>query len=386
MTDSRKTALKIIIPILILAIGFGVNTLIVKTAAEETEQEAVDTRPFVKVETVAAQDHQVMITSFGEVRALENTMLAAQVSGEVVSWHENFVPGGLISRGDILFSIEKDSYEAALLQAQAELSNAQAQLIEEKARADVAKQEAKNLPKNSVSDLYLRKPQVLSAEASVKSAQARIKIARRDLDNCEVRAPYDALVISRDIGVGQFVNQGATVAEVSNIETAEIVFPIAGFDRAFLPSNIKGADAKIINKGLNTFTRNGSIARDLGVIDSETRMSQLIIRVEDPYSLETDLPVLKFGSYVEVNFAGATLQQSFKLPQDLVTNKTVWIVDAEMQLEPKKVVVLREEADYFIIGEGISAQDKIVTTLPEYPQKGMQVKLADTSNDIVAQK
>jgi RND family efflux transporter MFP subunit len=378
--------LKIVLPLAILGIGVGGFMFVNANVAEEPEKEAVDTRPTVKVENISARDHQVIIASFGEVKALENTMLAAQVSGEVVSWHENFVPGGLITRGDVLFSIEKDTYEAALLQAEAELSNAQALLIEEQARANVAKQEAKNLPNNSVSDLYLRKPQVLSAEASVKSAQARIKIAQRDLDNCDIRAPYDALVIDRNIGVGQYVNQGTTVAEISNIETAEIVFPIAGFDRAFLPSDIRGTEAQIINKGLNTFKRDGKIARDLGVIDSETRMSQLIIRIEDPYSLKSDMPVLKFGSYVEVNFAGRTLQQSYKLPQELVTNKTIWIVNAEQQLEPKKVVVLREEDEFFIIGEGITEQDKLVTTLPEYPQKGMQVKIADTSNDIVAQK
>jgi multidrug efflux system membrane fusion protein len=382
----NNTLLKIVVPLALIGISVGGFMFVNANVAEEPDKEAVDTRPTVKVETILAQDHQVMITSFGEVRALENTMLAAQVSGEVMSWHENFVPGGLIVRGDVLFSIEKDTYEAALLQAEAELSNAQALLIEEQARAKVAKQEAKNLPKKSVSDLYLRKPQVLSAEASVKSAQARIKIAQRDLDNCDIRAPYDALVITRDIGVGQYVNQGATVAEISNIENAEIVFPIAGFDREFLPADIRGAEALIINKGLNTFTRNGKIARDLGVIDSETRMSQLIIRIEDPYSLKSEMPVLKFGSYVEVNFAGTTLQQSYKLPQDLVTNKTIWIVNAEQQLEPRKVVVLREEDEYFIIGEGITEQDKLVTTIPEYPQKGMQVKIADTSNDIVAQK
>ena len=64
------------------------------------------------------------------------------MSGEVDSLHPNFVAGGLVKRGDVLFTIEKDAYEAALWQAESELSRAQAALIEEQARSDVAKREA----------------------------------------------------------------------------------------------------------------------------------------------------------------------------------------------------------------------------------------------------
>ncbi|MFT4939640.1 MAG: multidrug efflux system membrane fusion protein [Paraglaciecola sp.] len=382
----KKIWIKISLPIVVLALGFGTMQVIKVSAAEEEENEVVDTRPTVKVEAALAQDYQVKITSFGELKPLESTMLSAQISGEVLSWHPNFLAGGLVLRGDILFSIEKDSYEAALLQAEANLSLADAQLIEEQARADVAVQEAKNLPKNKVSDLYLRIPQLLSAKASVKSASAKLKIAQRDLANCEVTAPYDALVISRNIGVGQYVNQGAQIAEIYNIETAEVIFPIAGFDREFLPLVLADKPASVSTNGYNAITRQGKISRDLGIIDKSTRMSQLVVRIEDPYSLKSQLPALKFGSYVEVSFAGKTLNQIYRLPQDLVTNRVVWVVDDEQQLQPQRVEILREEGAYFLISEGVKNQDQVVTTLPEYPQKGMKVKIAKANSDFVAQQ
>jgi RND family efflux transporter MFP subunit len=382
----KKIWVKIGLPIIVLALGFGTMQAINASATEDDEKEIVDTRPTVNVETALAQDYQVKITSFGEVKSLESTLLSAQVSGEVLAWHPNFLPGGLVLRGDILFSIEKDSYEAALLQAEANLSLAESQLIEEQARANVAAQEAKNLPKNKVSDLYLRKPQVLSAKASVKSASAKLKIAQRDLANCDVVAPYDALVINRNIGVGQYVNQGAQVAEIYNIETAEVTFPIAGFDREFLPLGLADKAASVSTNGYNAITRQGRISRDLGIIDQSTRMSQLVVRIEDPYSLKSELPALKFGSYVEVSFAGKTLSQIYRLPQDLVTNRVVWVVDAEQQLQPQRVEILREEGEYFLISEGVKNQDQVVTTLPEYPQKGMKVKIAEAKSGFVAQQ
>jgi RND family efflux transporter MFP subunit len=227
---------------------------------------------------------------------------------------------------------------------------------------------------------------MLSAQASVKSAQARLKIAQRDLDNCAIKAPYDALVVSRDLGVGQYVNQGSQVGELYNIETAEISFPIAGFDKEFLQLDTTQQTASISTKGFNTITREGKISRDLGIIDQSTRMSQLVVRIEDPYSLKSSLPPLKFGHYVEVSFAGKTLNQVYRLPQELVNNRIIWVLDENQEMQPQRVEIMREEGAYFLISEGLQNQDKLVTTLPEYPQKGMKVKIAEPKEDLAAQK
>ena len=375
--------LKGILPLVILAIGFGGMSAIKASGEEDEDNEPVDTRPTVKIETAIAEDYQVRITSHGEVRPLESTMVSAQVSGEVLTWHPNFVPGGLVLRGDILFTIERGTYEAALLQAEADLSLARANLIEEQAKADVAEREAKG---SKVSDLYLRKPQMLSAQASIKSAQARLKIAQRDLSNCAIKAPYDALVVSRDIGVGQYVNQGSQVGELYNIESAEISIPIAGFDKEFLPSDITQHKATISTEGHNAIAREGKITRDLGIIDQSTRMSQLVVKIEDPYGLKSSVAPLKFGHYVEVSFAGKTLNQVYRLPQELVTNRIIWLLDEKQQMQPQRVEILREEGAYFLISEGLQNQDKLVITLPEYPQKGMKVKIAKPKEDLVVQK
>ena len=126
-----------ILTLVILAIGFGGMSAIKASGEKDVDNGPVDIRPTVKVETAIAEDYQVRITSYGEVRPLESTMISAQVSGEVLTWHPNFVPGGLVLRGDTLFTIELDTYEAALLQAEADLSLAKANLIEEQAKADL---------------------------------------------------------------------------------------------------------------------------------------------------------------------------------------------------------------------------------------------------------
>ncbi|MCG7551265.1 efflux RND transporter periplasmic adaptor subunit [Pseudoalteromonas sp. Of7M-16] len=372
--------LKWIIPFVALGIGIigfkGINAV----AKNDDDSSAVDTRPIVEVEALQAQDHQVLINSYGEVTPLEQTMLSVQVSGEIEYWHPKFVTGGVVSKGDVLLRIEKDNYQAAVLQAEASLSSAQAKLIEEQALADVAADEAKRFPNKKHTDLFLRKPQLMSAKAAVKSAKAALKRAQRDLDNCEVVAPFNALIVSREVGLGQFVSTGSPVAQLNNIEQAEIVIPIAGFDSIFLPEQVSGLKATLTQRGVNGFTREAVIHRDLGIVDQQTRMSSLVVRIEDPYGLTSNAPAIKFGTYVQVQFQGKTLRQIYRLPQELVNNQTVWLLNEEAELEPRPVQVIREEGTYYLVGEGLSNNDKVVVTLPEYPQRGMAVKVAGSED------
>jgi len=373
-------SLRWLLPCLILAGAYGGYTAIASTGPETSEEEVKNTLPIVTVAPIQSSDYKVVITSHGELQPVEVTQLSAQVSGEVISWHPNFVVGGVVKRGEVLFSIESDNYQAAVLQAEAQLASAKANLIEEKAKAEVAKRQAKRLPEKQVTDLYLRKPQVLSASAQVKSAQAELKRAKRDLENCKIVAPYDALVVSRDIGVGQFITAGAHVATLNNVEAGEVHIPIAGFDSAFLPKNYAGLDARVIQRGISNVEREGKIERDLGVVDSSTRMINVVVSVADPYAIDSSATPLKFGSYVEVQFVGKELKHIYRLPQELVNNQQVWVVNDKGELEPRKVNVLRAEKEFMLIGEGLFDDDQIVLTVPEYPQKGLLVDVNVADN------
>ncbi|MDF2152967.1 efflux RND transporter periplasmic adaptor subunit [Vibrio sp. CAU 1672] len=376
-----KPIFRWLLPFIILGGSYGGYVAIAASAPEKQEEKAIMSEPTVQISALFPTDHKVVITSHGELVPFEKTHLSAQVSGEVVSWHPNFVTGGVVKRGEVLFTIETEDYGVAVLQAEASLASARALLIEEEAKAEVAKRQAKKINDQPVSDLYLRKPQVLSAQAKVKSAQAALKSARRDLANCRVVAPYDALVVEREIGVGQFVTAGSRVAVLNNIEVAEVHIPIAGFDSVFLPEAFNNLTATVTQQGIFATTREGKVVRDLGMIDSATRMINMVIQVEDPYGLNSNQAAIKFGSYVEVSFAGKELKNIYRLPQELVKNRTVWVVNDDNQLQSRTVKVLRAEGEFLLVGDGIHNSDQLVLTLPEYPQQGMAVKVAKQNDD-----
>ncbi len=375
---------QLLLSVAVLTLGISGAIALKATATSPFEQKQADKRPVVKVQSIQADDYPVTIIGHGEVRPKETTTLSAFVSGEVVNWHPNFVAGGLVKRGDVLFSIDKDRYQAAVLEAEAAVSQAEAQLISEQAQGKVAKAEAKRLAKQQVTDLYLRKPQLMSAKAQLKSAKAMLRLAKRDLKNCETRAPYDALVIARTIGVGQFVQQGAPVGELYNIETAQILLPIAGFDAPFLPNTLAETQVQLNSTVSKRSVRMGVIKRDLGIIDKDTRMSHLMVEVSDPYSLNSTQPLLKFGEYVEAQFEGKTLTNAIKISQDLVTNGKIWLVNEAETLEQHTLTILRDEDKYVYAESNIAANKKMLLTQPDFPQVGMKVKVSNALGANVA--
>ncbi len=77
-----------------------------------------------------------------------------------------------------------------------------------------------------------------------------------------------------------------------------------------------------------------------------------------------------------MSFTGKELKHIYRLPQELVKNRTVWVVNGENELQPRTVNVLRAEGEFLLVGEGLEQSDMLVLTLPEYPQKGMAVQVA----------
>lgn len=373
-SSKRNLWLKIILPVVVLSMSAGAFKLVNAAADKEPEVNEVDTRPLVAVESVHADTYPVSIKAYGTLEPIEMTSLAASVSGEVISWNSEFIEGGLLRRGETLFAVDPAPYEAAVTLAEANLMSAQANLIEQKALAEIAADEARRHPEKTYTDLFLRKPQLLSAEASVKSSEAALAIAQRDLRNCVVKAPFDALVVTKSLGQGQYVGTGSPVASLYNVESARVLVPVPGFEVDFLPEKLQGATVTV-SMPVTGASRQASIRHDLGVIDEATRMAHLMIELKDPYALNSPGVALKYGAYTEVTFAGKTLNQVYRLPQSAVRQQQVWVVNPENELEARTVDIVREEPGFYYIRTGLNEGDRLVMTLPEYPQNGMPVKV-----------
>mgnify|MGYP000459147627 CR=1 FL=1 len=364
-------------PVVMLVLGSLISIGLVKANEKEASPQDAPPPPIVLVSEVQPESYQVNIDSWGEVQPKERTNLSSFVSGEIVAVHDAFNAGGLVKKGDVLVNVDESDYRSALVEAESNLAAAQANLEQEVALAEVAKEEWSTVSKDKVSALALRKPQLLSAKARMKAAEAALSRAQRNLERCSIRAPYDALVVSRAVGLGQVVNVSSVVGELYSIETAEVILPIAGFDSPFVPENIQSISAVMTVADTSQLQRTIRIDRDLGVVNQMTRMSNLVAVIDDPYGLRSEVPVVKFGSYVKVTVPGVVLNGVYSAVQEAVEGDHVWVVNAQNELVQRKVDILREEKGLVVIGKGLQAGERLVTQIPEYPQVGMQVSVAN---------
>ena len=281
-----KNRKQIIVPIVILAIGIVALIGFSSMKKPPEEKAEVDNTPIVAVEKIHVTPISLKVNSYGVVQPKYETELIAQVSGEVVELSEVFVRGGFVAKNQLLARIDPNDYQAALIDAEATMASARAALEKERAQGQVAEREWKRITDTSPTELSLRKPQLAQELARVKSAQASVLRAKRNLERTEIRAPYDAMIESRTIGLGSFVGTGTKVGKLLGTDIAEIRLPVADNQLQFLVQ--EGEDAKVnlvgTYAGKNVIWA-AKIARNEGVVDNKSRMSYLVAEIDDPYGL-----------------------------------------------------------------------------------------------------
>lgn len=382
---------QIIIPIAILAIGALAFVGFSSMKKPPEEKAPVDKTPIVAVENISVAPMTLEVSSYGIVKPKYETTIVAQVSGEIVELSDAFVRGGLIKKDQLLARIDPNDYHAALIDAQANMASARAALEKEVAQGKVAEQEWKQITDTSPTELSLRKPQLAQELARVKSAQAAILRAERNLQRTEIRAPYDAMINSRKIGLGSFVGVGSEIGMLLGTDIAEVRLPVADNQLQFLLD--QGSQAKV--KLIGTYSGEeihwqAEIARSEGVIDSDSRMSYLVAEIQDPYHLKENTQInehpLRFGSYVQAKILGVEVAQASIVPRYLVVNNSVAILNNESKLHYAKINVLREQGGNVIVSDGLMDGDKLIISALDYPVAGMKLTLAGDESDELEDK
>lgn len=378
----QSRALKAIIPFIIIAVAIVV--LIIMVASKpKPEVKEVETRDFlVEAVPIFAEEIEFLVYAQGAVRAKHQTTLITQVSGKIIEVSEVFNEGGFFKKGEVLLSLENDDYKTDLLLAEAELARAQASLDEEIARARVAEKEWSSINSGTAPELGLRKPQLAREQANVKAAQASLDRAKRNLERTNIRAPYDGLVKSRMIDLGQFVGVGAQLGEVFSTGVAEIRLPLTDNDLAFL-SNINEQSPSVSLyadiAGKREFWQ-GKLVRDEAVLDESRRVIYGVVEVQDPYNLnaQTHDSVLKFGRFVSAAISGLRADNIVKLPRFVMRlDGSVLSVDKDMKIAINSVDVMRADEEYVYIRSGLPLDHKVVMSAISTPYNGMPVRFTD---------
>lgn len=353
-----KTQGKIAVAIVIIALSAGAMYLLKVMAPEAAIAPRKKALPAVNVVSVDVSSVTVRISSQGLVAAPKETILAAEVGGNILSVSDKFDVGEDFEKGDILIEIEPADYAAAQAQAEANLADAELNLALEEGRARQAERDWKSVGKTEeANELVLRTPHLKSATTKRTSAKAALEKAQRDMERTKIRAPYDCRIRATYTEIGSFVAPGTRIADVYELNGLEVRLPVALDDYAFIEGSGIGSSVTFSTTiAGEQKTWSGSIIRDEGVIDRGSRSVYLVAKIG---ATERE-KFLSPGLFVKASIVGKTLENVIELPRKaLYGTDLVYVIDAEDKLEFRTVKVARTEKDRVLIRSGLKPGERV---------------------------
>jgi membrane fusion protein, multidrug efflux system len=375
------------------------------------ETAAAPPPPTVVVAEVNQKTIPIYSEFVGQTRAIETIDLRARVEG--ILQRVYFKEGSPIKKGQLLFTIDKRPFEAAVqsakalaaksvadlaqaqqrtdvLQAQAELADAQATLskasqdvsrlaplakekavteqdldaaiaAEKSAKAIVAAKQA-NLTNLEAAVKYT----IERARAEVSAAKARVIQAELDLSYCDIHSPITGIIGFLQVDEGNLVGRGdaTLLATVSAADPLLVDFSVSEID--FLKLTDSGTDRKKPN----------TYSFDL-VLSDESKHPyigsfRVLDRTVDPQTgtmkAQASFPnpgsYLKPGQFARVRVAVAERENAILVPQRAVQElqgaKTVMVVDAENKVSVR-TVTLGDKADKdVVVLEGLQGGERVI--------------------------
>lgn len=166
----------------------------------------------------------------GRIEAIESAEIRPRVGGTVTGVH--FDEGGLVAKGDLLFTIDDREYRAAVASARADVARAEARLA--LAATELKRSEALIAAKAvSAGELESRQNESKQAEADVLAAQARLETAELNLSFTRITSPIAGRIGVARIRTGNLVAPGEPVlTTVVSLDPVYVSFQ--GDERAYL--------------------------------------------------------------------------------------------------------------------------------------------------------
>ncbi len=379
--------LKLLLPVALVAAGVLGAGWMMKTAPQVAAQERTAFRPLVEVRVVPPLPRAATIRTQGEVRPERRIALVAEVAARVVWTADDLHEGTFFAAGDPLLRLDPTDYRLALARADAGVSQAAARLALASAESDLARRDWEELGQGEAPPLALRQPQLDQANADHEAALAARQQAQRDLDRCEIRAPFACRMVRKQADLGQFLGAGSVVAMLDSTAAVEVLLPLSLQDMQLLGLGLGAQEGGQPVQFHGTSARgearwSGYILGTLAGVDPTSRMAHVLARVEDPYHLAAaaDGAALVPGMFIHAVMEGLRFDEIYSLPRSaLREGDVVLLVDEEDRLHQQAVDVLQRTADEVLIRGGLQGRVRICLTPLATVVEGMHVRLLATT-------
>jgi RND family efflux transporter MFP subunit len=302
------------------------------------------------------------------LQAYADSPIYARTSGYLAHWYADI--GSHVHQGQLLAVIQSPEVDQELNQARAMLSQTQANVT----LAQVtAKRYSELIHTNAVAQQEVdTSSQNLSAQqAALQAAHANVKRLEQMQSFERVVAPFDGVITQRLINEGDLINagnggNGAQLFRITKVNTMRVFIPVPEvYGNQITP----GLTAELTLTELPKERFEGAVVRTSHSIDPGSHT--LLTEIDVPNPAGKLLP----GAYANVHLRLAQQPQELLVPTGAVlfqaAGPQVVVVNANNQLELRKVAIGNDLGNMTQITGGLAPTDRVVASPPDYVVDGM---------------
>lgn len=347
--------------------------------SEWTEKRAV---PVVAVAPPDSKVKRATLDLPGRLEAYAQAQLFARVSGYIKEWKVDI--GAPVTAGQLLAEIDAPDLDQQIMQAQADLAAAQANLVLSTANLQRGQSLIASAAISKL-DLEQRQADASNKAGIVKSAQANLARLRALEQYKRIVAPFDGIVTARATDVGALINAGAgggpALFVVSDTKRLRVYVNVP---QVYVPSIKVGTTARITVPEYPGRGFTGTVeasAQSVDVASGTTRV-QLVV--------DNAAGELMTGAFANVSLALPAPEVALSVPASALIfdqdGLKVATVDAASRVVLKTVTIARDMGRTVEIGSGLSADDRIIESPQDGIATGDTVRIAGPPADAVAKQ
>ena len=364
------------------SLGMLALLVIFSSACTKEQTGAQAPPPDIQVVEVIQKDVPIYNYFVGQVYGQEDVSINARVEGFLTGIH--FEEGTRVEKGTLLYTIDPEPFKAAVASEKSKVAEAQTRLVN--AENELARYKPlAEIDAVSKSDLDFAQANRDASLAGLEATKAFLRMAEINLGYTRIMAPITGFIGKTQARVGEFVGRNPnpvilnTISKVQNVrvqffltETQYLVLARALRTRRVedRPTDVEIDISLILSDG-STHPYGGKV----DFINREVDATTGAILVQATYPNPEH--ILRPGQFARVKIMMKEDKGAILVPQRCVTELqgqySVFIVDAENKIESRQITIDEKYGDYWVVSEGVNANDKVVLEGLQKVGSGMEV-------------
>jgi membrane fusion protein (multidrug efflux system) len=333
--------------------------------------------PPAEVTVLRAAPRAVALTEeyVGQAEAVEAVEIRSRVQGLLE--RQAFRDGAAVRRGQLLFLIDRQPFDAALEQAKANLAQAEASAANS---AQNLARVSRLIADNAVSqqDLDTAVARDRADRASVEAARAAVHEAELNLGYTQITAPRDGVISKALVKPGSLVTVAQTLLTTLYSASPIYVNFALGEQRALeLTRRARGKsddqdEFRLHLVDGSDYPHPGRLDFVDAAIDPKNDTLQMRIVVPNPEG------ILRPGQYVRVAVPSAARPNAILIPekavQELQGLKTVYVIGADNKASVRQIKATQRLGTDWVLDSGLQAGEIVVVDGLQKVSPGATVK------------